>query len=182
MSLFYCSLLILFCLPQSNMLKKSGPNDIWLIGQGTSSTALCWYPSCPRNSSLWAMQRQAVVTKPLGNWVCANRLAKICITGTWNLLSSHSPEPRTDSASWDNMKKMDPQQFPTHYLLQTRLQTQSSHIHNNTHKHINTHIVYHKRYPEVRFNGLLASQQHIKLKSPFPMLFKAKCFCAFRLL
>lgn len=76
LSLFNCSLLILFCLPWSNMLKKSGQNDIWLIGQGTSYTALCWYPSCPRISSLWEMQRQATVTKPLGIWVCANRLAQ----------------------------------------------------------------------------------------------------------
>lgn len=58
------------------MLEKSGQNDIWLIGQGTSYTALCWYPSCPRISSLREMQRQATVTKPLGIWVCANRLAQ----------------------------------------------------------------------------------------------------------
>lgn len=58
------------------MLKKSGPNDIWLIGQGPSYTALCWSRSWPRISSLCEMQRQATVTEPLGSWVCANRLAQ----------------------------------------------------------------------------------------------------------
>lgn len=53
------------------MLKKFGPNDIWLIGQGPSYTALCWSRSWPRISSLCEMQRQATVTKPLGSRACA---------------------------------------------------------------------------------------------------------------
>lgn len=166
------------------MLKKSGPNDIWLIGQGPSYTALCWSRSWPRISSLCEMQRQATVTKPLGSRACANRLAQFAplVHRTCRACTAQSQGQAlplgTASAAPLPFAHYGKRSSKFPILLHTQLLWLHTHTMAHTYPPAHTNILCRRHHFKVRFNTLLASQQNIKLKSPFLMFWRARCFCA----